>query len=405
MTEKETIKSTSIKQDKESSAEQWSVEELKRGGFDEQGRRHTETIKEAGAPQFLPSPQFSDWLHNTGGSLFLSTYQSGRLLMIGAQTDGSLYTLDRAVGTAMGLAVDKDKLWVGTREQIWRFSNTGPETINEMDYQANYMPRACYMVGNSNTHDVLADVSFRGQHYDFIYANTQYSCISTVDQHFSFVPIWWPDFLTALAAEDRCHLNGICARDGKLRYATFCGKTDTPLGWKEVQTGTGFIMDLATEEVVCTGLSMPHSPRWHNGKLWVLNSGEGELGYVDFDNKCFVPLSHCTGFARGLSFVGNFAVVGLSRLRPSKEGIMQGINLARNLEDRKTYQRCGLQLFDLRTGVLTHWLTIEGPITELYDVAFLANLASPYSPGFREPELHKQLMNLPKNPIMAPKQP
>ncbi len=389
--------------DTEHTPEHWSSDELKRSGFDNQGNRTQETVKEAGAPQFLPSPKFADWLTSTGGSLFLSTYQSGRVILLGAQPNGELYTLDRAVGTAMGLAVDQDKLWVGTREQIWRFSNTGPVTVDSTNYQANYMPRTCYMVGNSNTHDVLADVSFRGQDYDFIYANTQYSCISATDQHFSFVPIWWPDFITALAPEDRCHLNGICAREGELRYATFCDKTDTLLSWKEKQTGTGFIMDLATEEIVCTGLSMPHSPRWHNGKLWVLNSGEGELGYVDFDNKCFVPFSQCTGFARGLNFVGEFAIVGLSRLRPTKEGIMAGINLARNLDERKTYQRCGLQLFHLQTGKLTHWLTIEGPITELYDIAFLPEIATPFSPGFREPEMHQEFMNLPDKPIMRPK--
>ncbi|WP_036566819.1 TIGR03032 family protein, partial [Oceanospirillum beijerinckii] len=335
------------------------------------------------------------WLKQTGGSFVLSTYQSGHIIFLGSDENGNPYFIDRAVGTAMGLAIDKEKLWIGTREQIWRFSNVGEQTLNGTGYQATYMPRTCYMVGNSNTHDVLADVNFRGQHYDFLYANTQFSCIATLDPHYSFVPIWQPDFISKLAPEDRCHLNGIGARDGQLRYATFCGKTDSSLGWKEKQTGTGFIVDLESEEVVCEGLSMPHSPRWHDGKLWVLNSGEGELGYVDFEKRCFVPIAFCTGFARGLCFVNNMAVVGLSRLRPSKNGLLPGINLSARLEERNSYQRCGLQLFNLETGKLAHWVTIEGPITELYDVAFLSGIAAPYSPGFREPDLHRHLTNLP----------
>jgi len=251
------------------------------------------------------------------------------------------------------------------------------------------------MVGQSNTHDVLANVTFRGQHYDFIYANTQYSCISALDDYYSFKPIWQPDFITALVPEDRCHLNGIGARDGELRYATFCGKTDTPLAWKEQQTGTGFILDLATEEVVCEGLSMPHSPRWHNGKLWLLNSGEGELGYVNFDTKQFVPVAHCSGFARGLSFVDGLAVVGLSRLRPSKNGLLPGINLSKRLDERKSFQRCGIQLIDPDSGKLVHWINIDGPVTELYDVTFLPNIQAPYSPGFREAEMHKHFVTFP----------
>ena len=377
------------------SLNEWSKADLQRSGFDADGKRNDETVKDAGKPQLYPSPGFASWLADTQGSLIFSTYQSGRIFLLGTHGSEQLYALDRTVGTAMGLAVDKDKLWVGTREQIWRFSNVGAFNIDDQPYQAVFMPRTCHMVGHSNTHDALADVSFRGQHYDFIFANTQYSCISTIDSHYSFRPVWTPDFISELVPEDRCHLNGIGERDGELRYASFCGRTDSRLEWKEHQTGTGFIMDLSTEEVVCEGLSMPHSPRWHDCKLWILNSGEGELGYVDFEAKSLVPVAKCAGFARGLSFIGEYAIVGLSRLRPHQQGLMPGINLAKRLEERKTYQRCGLQVFDLSTGQLAHWLNIEGPVTELYDVVFLPEIAQPYSPGFREPELHRTLMNLP----------
>lgn len=373
---------------------EWTPSGLKKSGFNEEGERTDESVKEAGQPQFHLSPEFDQWLKDTGGSFVLSTYQSGRIIFLGLNEDNTPYFLDRAVGTAMGLAIDQNKLWVAARDQVWRFSNIGANYISDKDYQAVYMPRSGFMIGNSNAHDAVADVSFQGKHYDFLYANTQYSCIAAPDDHYSFVPVWKPDFISGLAAEDRCHLNGMCSRDGELRYVTICGRNDTPLGWKNKQTGTGFIIDLETEEVVCEGLSMPHSPRWHRGKLWVLNSGEGELGYVDFETKRLVVVSHCTGFARGLCFVDNMAVVGLSRLRP-KSMDLPGINLATRLNERKTPQRTGMQVFNIETGSLAHWITESGPITELYDVAFLPEISRPYSPGFRNPELHRDLINIP----------
>ena len=363
---------------------EWNEADLKHSGFNKQGKRNPKVLKEAGKPRFLPSPQFADWLAGTGGSLIFSTYQTGRLFFLGIRANGSLYVQERTVGTAMGLFADADKLWVGCRNQLWRFVNTGAAHLEGHDYDAVYLPRVGYMIGQSNTHDVVGDVYFQGQFYEFLFANTQYSCISAFDNHYCFKPLWKPDFITALTPEDRCHLNGICAKDGELAFATVCGRFDTPLGWKAQQTGGAFIIDLRSGEIVCTGLSMPHSPRWHNGHLWLLNSGEGELGYVDFSSKQFVPVANCAGFARGLTFVGNYAVVGLSRLRIKAEGILPNINLAQRLDERKTFQRCGLQIFDLSTGKLEHWLHIDGIVTELYDVIHLKGIARPYTPGFTD---------------------
>ncbi len=376
----------------------WTPSNLKKPGFNDVDERTKESISATDTPQFHLSPAFADWLRGTGGSFVLSTYQSGLIIFLGVNEEGLPYFMDRAVGTAMGLAIDQNRLWFAARDQVWRFSNVGPASLAGANYQAVYMPRSGYMIGNSDAHDVLADVSFRGRHYDFLYANTEFSCIAAPDEHYSFVPVWKPDFISALAAEDRCHLNGICDRDGELRYASICGKSDTALGWKLKQTGGGFIIDLKTDEIVCEGLSMPHSPRWHQGKLWVLNSGEGEMGYVDFETRRLVVVSHCTGFARGLCFVGNMAVVGLSKLRPESIDF-PGTNLASNLKERKTPQRTGLQIFNTATGDLSHWVAMQGSITELYDIVFLPKISRPYSPGFREPQLHQHMINIPGDGI------
>lgn len=376
----------------------WTDTDYRRSGFDADGKPTPELRQASGKPQLTPSPGLAAWLAASGGSLAFSTYQTGRLFFLGSHPDGSLYAQERVVGTAMGLAIDGDKLWVGNREQIWRFANTGADQIGGQAYDAIYMPRKGYLVGHSNTHDVLADVSFQGRHYDFLYANTQFSCIAAPDEHYTFRPVWVPDFISVLAPEDRCHLNGMCAQDGELAYATICGRSDSRLGWKESKSHGGFVVDVRSNEVVCEGLSMPHSPRWHDGRLWLINSGEAQLGYVDFARKRFVPVVLCQGFARGIAFVGDYAVVALSRLRPEKNGLVGQINLAERLESQGFYQRCGLLAFNLKTGQLAHWLSIEGQVTELYDVAFLAGIRRPYTPGFREPEQHQWRMQLPPGP-------
>lgn len=374
-------------------------------GADETAKTHVAAEVKT---QFLPSPEFSKWLASIGGSLAFTTYQSGRLFFLGARSDGSLYALHRMVGPAMGMAIDSQKLWLGCRDQIWRFTNTGAGEIEGKPYDAIYMPRQSNMVGLSDTHDLVADVRFNGKQYDLLYANTRMSCIATPDAHYNFRPVWQPDFITELLPEDRCHLNGLGVVNGELAYATICARSDTPRGWKPEQTSGGFVIDLRSNTVVCEGLSMPHSPRWRDdaqgGKLWILNSGGGELGYLDFTAPTktmpsrFVPVAQCTGFARGLAFIGDYAIVGLSRLREKSQDLLSGMPLAKLLKLRGTPAQSGLQVFDLKTGALAHALTIEGSVAELYDVAFLPGFVRPFSPGFRMPDLQRQRMNWPVHP-------
>lgn len=377
----------------------WTDTDFQRAGFGSDGKRDPELTASSGKPELIPSPGLARWLAASGGSLAFSTYQTGRLFFLGSNPDGSLYAQERVVGTAMGLAIDRDKLWIGNREQIWRFSNTGADDIGGQTYDAIYMPQRGYLVGNSNTHDVLADTAFLGKRHEFLYANTQFSCVAALDEHFSFRPLWVPDFISMLAPEDRCHLNGICAVDGELAYVTICGRFDAELGWKGVKSHGGFVIDVRTGETVCEGLSMPHSPRWRNGRLWLINSGEAQLGYIDFETKRLAPVFTCQGFGRGLAFVEvkgrDYAVVALSRLRPQKEGLVGQINLAERLESMGFYQRCGLLVYDLARERLAHWLTLEGQVTELYDVGFVPDIRRPYTPGFREPEQHRWRMHLP----------
>ncbi|MEY2699527.1 MAG: hypothetical protein RIQ52_282 [Pseudomonadota bacterium] len=344
-------------------------------------------------PTLNASPGLGAWLVEQGGSLAFTTYQSARIFFISGKEDGQTRAHERIMGTAMGLAVENDQLWISNQQQIWRFANVGARQFSETHFDAVYMPRQAYMLGGCDVHDLVANVRHQDQHHELLFVNTRFSCVAAPDPHFNFRPVWKPAFVTALAQDDRCHLNGLCAQDGELAYVTFCGKSDQALGWRELKNGGGGVIDVRTHEIVCENLSMPHSPRWHEDRLWVLNSGCGDFGYIDTNDRRFINVGLCPGFARGLTFVGGYAVIGTSRLRENT--FSSGLEVKARLESRHIREHCGLLVIDPKTGALVHWLTIEGGISELYDVAFIPQVMNPYTPGFSEPVLHQQLMHLP----------
>lgn len=347
-------------------------------------------------PFLHASPGLGGWLQQVGGSLAFTTYQSARIFLLYAGENGQTLSQERIMGTAMGLAVDDRGLWVSNQQQVWRMANLGPREIGESKFDAVYMPRRGYLLGGCHVHDLLANVGHQGERHELLFVNTRFSCIAAPDDHYNFRPVWKPDFISALAPGDRCHLNGMCERDGQLAYVTLCAREDKAMGWRETRNGGGCVVDVRTNEIVCDGLTMPHSPRWHDGKLWLLNSGEGDFGYVDFATQKFVPVGMCPGFARGLTFVGGYAVIGVSRLRDGN--FASGLPIKARLESQHIRQTCGLLVIDPSTGKLVHWLTIEGPVSELYDVAFLPGVMRPYTPGFSEPQLHGALIDIPQTP-------
>ncbi len=351
-----------------------------------------------GAPKMYPSPGLGAWLWSLQATIVFSTYQAGRICFASGTAAGECVVFDRVVGPAMGLACDADTLWVANREQIWRFANVGPAHIDGEAWDGVFMPRTGHFIGNCDAHDVLMNVSVLGEAVGMAFVNTRASCVATIDDQHSFRPLWVPPFITTLAPDDRCHLNGLGAVDGEAAYVTLCMMTDEPMGWRDGdRQGQGVVMDIRDNRVVCRGLTMPHSPRWHNGRLWLLDSGTASLGYVDMATERFVPVATTPGFARGMLMVGNRAVIGLSRLRTGGSGSQLGVGQL--LADRRLSQRCGLQIVDLDTGRTVDWLTIEGGVTELYDVALLSGLARVFTPGFREPGLHKDLMTVPSAPV------
>ena len=338
---------------------------------------------EAPKLEISASRQFTAWLAEQNISLAFSTYQAGKLFFIGLQPEGKLSIFERTFERSMGLCVQGNSIWLSTLYQMWRFENSLLLGQVYQDYDAFYVPQMSYVTGDLDIHDVVVPEDSNKP----VFVNTLFSCLGTLSDTYSFIPVWQPPFISKLAAEDRCHLNGLALRDGQPRYVTAISQSDVADGWRDHRTNGGCVVDITTDEAIATGLSMPHSPRWYQGKLWLLNSGTGEFGYLDLDLGKFVPVAFCPGYLRGLSFVGDFAVVGLSEPRHNKS--FQGLPLDELLATKGAAPRCGLGVIDLRSGDLVHTLRIEGVINELYDVAIIPGIRRPMALGFRSDEIRR----------------
>jgi uncharacterized protein (TIGR03032 family) len=324
-------------------------------------------------------------LRRLGVSLLVTTYQAGRLVVLRADGD-VLNTHFRTFAKPMGLAVHGDRLAIGTALEVGEYHNV-PAVARKLEpagkHDACFLPRLAHVTGDVQVHEMAwasaplapggRGVGGEGEP-ELYFVNTLFSCLAARCSTCSFRPVWRPPWVTALAPQDRCHLNGLGLRDGRLRYVTALGETNTAGGWRARKKDGGVLYDLDAEAVVLRGLSMPHSPRWHDGRLWLLESGTGTMGYVDAAAGRYVPIAELPGFTRGLDFCGRLAFVGLSQVRET--AVFSGIPITERLRERT----CGVWVIDLATGQTVGFVRFEdGGVQEIFAVQVL--------PGVRFPEL------------------
>ena len=315
------------------------------------------------------TPNFPALLRQFGASLLVTTYQAGRLVMVRDEGD-HLNTHYRGFQAPMGLALGDggSRLAIGTTTQVWEFRDV-PSVARRLEPRpgggrpdACFLPRSSHFTGNVQIHEM--DFDALGELW---FVNTRFSCLGTLDRESSFVPRWRPPFITELEPTDRCHLNGLAMADGKPRYVTALGESNERGGWRPGKARGGILMDVDSGEVICRGLSMPHSPRWYRGRLWVCESGAGTLGTVDLNTGRYEPVAAAPGFTRGLDFVGDLAFVGLSQVRES--AVFSGIPITERLAPEE--RTCGVCVVDLRRGEPVALLKFTSGVQEVFAVAAL----------------------------------
>ena len=323
---------------------------------------------------------FVDWLIREKVSLAISTYQAGKLFLVGHHADGRFSVFERTFERAMGLAGNDQTIYMATLFQLWRLENCLQPGETTEGYDRSFVPQIGNTTGDLNIHDIALDGDEQ-----LLFSSARFSCLATVSDRYHFRALWMPPFIKKLAAEDRCHLNGLAVVDGKARYVTACSRTDIVDGWREHRVGGGVVIDVQSDEIIGEGLSMPHSPRWYRDRLWLLDAGTGYLGFLDSKTADFERVCFCPGFARGLAFVGNYAVVGISL--PRNDPTFLDLPLQQNLDAAGISARCGLLIINLDSGDIVEWMRIEEPIRELYDVLVMPGVQRPRLVGFKSDEI------------------
>lgn len=306
-------------------------------------------------------------LNQLGVSLLVSTYQAGKLIVVRA--DGAqLNTHFRVFQKPMGLAVEGSKLAIGCAHQIWEHRNI-PAVGEKLDppgkHDACFIPRSTHITGDIDIHEMAY-----GQE-GLWFLNTRFSCLCSLDNEHSFVPRWRPPFVSAYDLTDRCHLNGLAMVGGIPCYVTALGETDTAGGWRTNKANGGLLMDIAANQIVLRGLSMPHSPRWYRDQLWVLESGQGTLARVDPQRGTWQTVAEMPGFTRGIDFCGPIAFIGLSKVRES--AVFSGIPITQKLTERI----CGVWVVNIESGQTLGFLRFEEGVEEIFAVQVLPNTRFP----------------------------
>ena len=315
---------------------------------------------------------FGDILKQTGVSLVVSTYQASKVILIRYDPEtGTVNTHFRTFNKPMGIAVDPTRLAIGGTNTVWYYRNM-PAVARKLEpegkHDAAWLPRRIHVTGDIDIHEMAWAADG-----ELWLVNTRFGCLCTLDADHSFHPRWRPPFISALVPEDRCHLNGLAMLDGRPQFVTALGETDSRGAWRENKANGGLLMEVPTRTTLLRGLSMPHSPRWYDNKLWFLESGQGSIALADPRHGTWRTVAQMPGFTRGLDFFGPLAFIGLSQVRES--ATFSGIPLVERLEERI----CGVWIVDLRDGRVLGFLRFEEGVQEIFAVQVL--------PGARFPEM------------------
>ncbi len=336
------------------------------------------------------TPRLPEILTHLNASILVTTYQAGKLLVLGAH-QGKLTISFLDYDQPMGLAVSQGRIAVGTRRQMHFLVPAHETQAPGGEYDGCFVPRSSFYTGSIHGHDL-------GWGKDGLWiVNTLFSCLSTLHDDFSFVPHWRPPFISQLIDQDRCHLNGMAIDGGVPRYVTAMSETDTAAGWRPNKATSGVIMEVPSGEVICRGLSMPHSPRLYGGRLWVLNSGYGTLGWVDVKTGQYHQVEAVPGYTRGLSFCGQFAFVGLSKIRETS--VFGGVPIAEHRHEL----RCGVGVIDLTTGQTVAVFQFHSGVSEIFAVEVLQGFNNPLIAGASVDTQEREVWIVPSETMPRPK--
>ncbi len=321
-----------------------------------------------------------------GASIGISTYQAGKVILVSPKNEQQLIQLPRTFEKAMGLNLKGDKLLIATKDEVIALRNSSelakhyPPKPNT--YDGLFVPRTVYFTGQIDIHDI----AWGDQ--DTIYAvNTSFSTVIKIDHNYSFTPIWTPPFISQLASEDRCHLNGMAMQNGKPKYVSAFNTGDSPRSWKDNITKTGILMDIDNNEYIAQNLPMPHSPRIFDKQLYLLLSATGDLVQINPETKEINTVINLGGFVRGMDKCGDYLFVGISKIRENSTTFSKLPILLKT-------KHAGVKIIHLPSAQLVGEITYLNSVEEIYDIHIIPNLIRPNILNTQRPE-YKQGLAIP----------
>ncbi|WP_420146385.1 TIGR03032 family protein [Sphingobium sp.] len=343
-----------------------------------------DVILAPGSTNISVSPGLRDWLMAQRLSLAFTSYQTGQLFLVGAHPNGSISFNQQNFVRAMGLCWQPGRLYLGSLFQLWRLENMlRPGELANDAFDTALIPRNAQTTGAVDIHEV--GVNSAGQ---VIFVNTKYSCLATLDLIHSFRPVWKPPFISRLAPEDRCHLNGLAMHDGAAKLVTAVSRSDIVGGWRERRHEGGVLIDVQTNDILTDQLSMPHSPRIVGDRIFVLDSGRGQIVEIDRESGAKTDIAFCPGFLRGLAIHRGYGIVTVSKPR---HGSFSGLLLDDEMQRRDAEPWCGIMIVNLLTGDIVHWIRLEGHVTELFDVTAMPDITCPMAIGPESAEIQNSI--------------
>jgi len=375
------------------------------------GAQDSETAPDVAVEEAQPAPQpaqpaanqtqisvsrgFGNWLIRNNCSLAFSSYQTGQLFLVGMLPNGQVSFHQQNYVRAMGLHATPQRLYVGSLFQIWRLENVlAPHERANEHFDRLYVPRNAQTTGDIDVHELNVDKAGR-----VIFVNTKFSCIATMSVTHGFRPLWKPPFISRLAAEDRCHLNGLAMEDGAPAYVTAVSRSDMINGWRDRRHEGGVLIDVRDNRIVTDQLSMPHSPRVTADGIYLLDSGRGQIARVDPKSGEKTDIAFCPGFLRGLAIHNGYAIATVSLPR---DGAFAGLQLQDELKKRDGEPWCGVCIVDLRSGDLVEWIRLNGAIKELFDVTVIPEVRCPMALGVQSADIHSLISFDPEfGPLVA----
>ena len=337
------------------------------------------------------SPQLPEFLLKLNCSIAITTYQAGKLILLSPSDENRLITLPRSFSKPMGFDVAGDRLVLATKDEVIFFENSKELAVHypnkKNTYDSLFVPRATFYTGQVDMHDIALGA-------EGIWAiNTSFSCLCLVTGNYNFIPKWKPPFITELASEDRCHLNGMVLINGKPKYVTALGNTNTPQGWRENIIDGGILMDIEANEIILDKLPMPHSPFMYKGELYLLLSATGEIVKVNIKEKNYEVIKQLNGYCRGMDIYGDYMFVAMSKLRKNSSTFAK-------LSFAEKADTAGIKIIHLTTRALTMEMKYETSVDEIYSLKILANTIRPNILNTTNP-VHKFSLSIPGQTFWA----